>query len=176
MRGWAAQAGVRAARRVPGAPGGRQGANTASLAVPRLVRPRAMAGRGAGAPGLPGEAPGIFHAPRRVLRVETHGPLPGSPPPPGLRRLHDTHALRQHHCCGGTIPPIERIMSRHRRGRPREAMLHADAARLLAEADYPPAVTQTMLLALRGGRPGTQTCLACGKTAQHCQLWLPPAL
>jgi hypothetical protein len=48
-------------------------------------------------------------------------------------------------------------------------MLHADAARLLAEADYPPSVKQTILLALRGGRPGKQTCLACGKAAQHCQ-------
>ena len=52
-------------------------------------------------------------------------------------------------------------MGRHRSGRQREAMLHADAARLLAEADYPPSVKQTILLALRGGRPGKQTCLAC---------------
>ena len=42
-------------------------------------------------------------------------------------------------------------------------MLHADAARLLAEADYPPSVKQTILLALRGGRPGKQTCLACAR-------------
>ena len=67
-------------------------------------------------------------------------------------------------------------MGRHRSGRQREPMLHADAARLLAEADYPPSVTQTILLALRGGRPGKQICLACGKAAQHCQFWLPPAL
>ena len=67
-------------------------------------------------------------------------------------------------------------MGRHRGGKQREPMLHADAARLLAEADYPPSVKQTILLALRGGRPGKQTCLACGKAAQHCQFWLPPAL
>ena len=67
-------------------------------------------------------------------------------------------------------------MGRHRGGRPREPLLHADAVRLLAEADYPPSVKQTILLALRGGRPGKQTCLACGKAAQHCQFWLPPAL
>ena len=85
-------------------------------------------------------------------------------------------ALRQHHNGEGALPPIEGMMGRHRSGRPREAMLHADAARLLAEADYPPSVKQTILLALRGGRPGKQTCLACGKAAQHCQFWLPPAL
>ena len=67
-------------------------------------------------------------------------------------------------------------MGRHRGGRQREPLLHADAARLLAEADYPPSVKQTILRALRGGRPGKQTCLACGKAAQHCQFWLPPAL
>ena len=67
-------------------------------------------------------------------------------------------------------------MGRHRSGRQREPMLHADAARLLAEADDPPSVKQTILLALRGGQPGKQTCLACGKAAQHCQFWLPPAL
>lgn len=67
-------------------------------------------------------------------------------------------------------------MGRHRSGRQREPMLHADAVRLLAEADYPPSVKQTILLALRGGRPGKQTCLVCGKSAQHCQFWLPPAL
>ena len=67
-------------------------------------------------------------------------------------------------------------MGRHRSGRQREPLLHADAARLLAKADYPPSVKQTILLALRGGRPGKQICLACGKAAQHCQFWLPPAL
>ena len=67
-------------------------------------------------------------------------------------------------------------MGRHRSGRQRDPVLHADAARLLAEADYPLSVKQTILLALRGGRPGKQTCLACSKAAQHCQFWLPPAL
>jgi hypothetical protein len=67
-------------------------------------------------------------------------------------------------------------MGRHRGGKPREPLLHPDAVRLFAEADYPPAVKQTILLALRGGRPGKQVCLACGKAAQHCQFWLPPAL
>ena len=54
--------------------------------------------------------------------------------------------------------------------------LHADAQRLLAEADYPPQVKQVILMTLRGGRPGKQVCLACGKAAQHCQLWVPPTL
>jgi hypothetical protein len=67
-------------------------------------------------------------------------------------------------------------MGRHRSGRQREPMLHADAVRLLAETDYPPSVKQTILLALRGGRPGKQSCLAYGKAAQHCQFWLSPAL
>ena len=66
-------------------------------------------------------------------------------------------------------------MGRHRGGH-RESVLHADALRLLAEADYPPIVKQTILLALRGGRPGKQVCLSCGKAAQHCQFWVPPAL
>jgi hypothetical protein len=95
---------------------------------------------------------------------------------PVSRRLDHTHALRQHDLCGGALPPTEEKMGRHRGGRQREPLLHADAVRLLAEADYPPSVTQTILLALRGGRPGKQTCLACGKAAQHCQFWLPPAL
>jgi hypothetical protein len=67
-------------------------------------------------------------------------------------------------------------MGRHRSGRRWEPVLHADAIRLLAEAEYPPRVKQTILLALRGGCPGKQTCLACGKAAQHCQFWLPPGL
>jgi hypothetical protein len=67
-------------------------------------------------------------------------------------------------------------MGRHRGGRPREPVLHADAVRLLAAADYPPAVKHTILLALRGGRRGKQLCLSCGKAAQHCQFWLPPAV
>jgi hypothetical protein len=67
-------------------------------------------------------------------------------------------------------------MGRHRGDGQREPMLHADAQRLLAEADYSPRVKQTILLALRGGRPGKQVCLACGKAAQHCQFWVPPAL
>ena len=65
-------------------------------------------------------------------------------------------------------------MGRHRGGRPREPVLHADAVRLLAAADDPPAVKHTILLALRGGRRGKQVCLSCGKAAQHCQFWLPP--
>jgi len=65
-------------------------------------------------------------------------------------------------------------MGRHRSGRQREPMLHADAVRLLAEADYPPSVKQTILLALRGGRPGKQSCLACGKAA-HALPVLAPA-
>ena len=67
-------------------------------------------------------------------------------------------------------------MARRRRGGSREAVLHADAQRLLAEADYPPSVKQTILMALRGGRLGKQHCLICGKAAQHCQLFVPPGL
>jgi len=67
-------------------------------------------------------------------------------------------------------------MGRRRGGGPREPILHADAQRLLAEADYPPRVKHTILLALRGGRPGKQVCLACGKTARHCQFWVPQEL
>ena len=67
-------------------------------------------------------------------------------------------------------------MGRHRGGRHWEPVLHADAVRLLAEADYPPRVKQTILMALRGGRPGKRACLSCGKAAQHCQFWLPPGL
>lgn len=66
-------------------------------------------------------------------------------------------------------------MARHRRGA-RAAELHTDAQRLLAEKDYPPRVKQTILMALRGGRPGKQQCLVCGQAAQHCQLFVPPAL
>ena len=61
-------------------------------------------------------------------------------------------------------------------GEQRDVELHADARRLLAEVDYPPRVKQTILLALRGGKPGKQQCLVCGKAAQRCQLWVPPAL
>jgi hypothetical protein len=67
-------------------------------------------------------------------------------------------------------------MARRRRGGRYEVALHADAQRLLAEADYPSQVKQTILMALRGGRPGKQQCLVCGKAAQHCQLWGPPEL
>ena len=63
-----------------------------------------------------------------------------------------------------------------RRGSHHEVVLHADAQRLLAEADYPASVKQTILLALRGGRPGKQQCLVCRKPAQHCQFWVPPEL
>ena len=113
---------------------------------------RAMAAQGAGAPGLPGEAPGISHAPLHVVT---------------RRHASRCRARLRQRCAStttaGSLPPIEGMMGRHRSGRPREAMLHADAARLLAEADYPPSVKQTILLALRGGRPGKQICLACGK-------------
>lgn len=67
-------------------------------------------------------------------------------------------------------------MARRRRGGGREAELHADAQRLLTEADYPARVKQTILMTLRGGRPGQQQCLVCRKAAQHCQLWVPPEL
>jgi len=39
-----------------------------------------------------------------------------------------------------------------------------------------PRVKHTIVLALRGGRPGQQVCLVCGTTARHCQCWVPPAL
>ena len=102
--------------------------------------------------GLPGVAPGISHAPMRVV----------------TRRYASRCRARLRQRCAstttaGALPPIEGMMGRHRSGRPREAMLHADAARLLAAADYPPSVKQTILLALRGGRPGKQTCLACSR-------------
>jgi hypothetical protein len=67
-------------------------------------------------------------------------------------------------------------MARRRSGGSREVTLHADAARLLAEADYPARVKQTILLALRGGKPGKQQCLICRKAAQHCQFWVPSGL
>ena len=67
-------------------------------------------------------------------------------------------------------------MGRRRGGGHREPMLHADAQRVLAEGDDPPRVKHTMLMALRGGRPGKQVCLACGKTARHCQCWVPQEL
>jgi hypothetical protein len=67
-------------------------------------------------------------------------------------------------------------MARRRRGGRFAAELHADAQRLLAEVDYPPRVKQPILMALRGGRPGKQQCLVCGRAAQHCQLWVPPEL
>jgi hypothetical protein len=63
-----------------------------------------------------------------------------------------------------------------RRGGRFEAELHAEAQRLLAEADDPARVKQTILMALRGGRPVQQKCLICGKVAQHCQLWVPMEL
>jgi len=64
-----------------------------------------------------------------------------------------------------------------RRGRgPREPLLHADAQRLLAAGEYPPRVQHTIVLALRGGRPGQQVCLVCGKSARHGQCWVPQAL
>jgi hypothetical protein len=67
-------------------------------------------------------------------------------------------------------------MARRRRGERFEAELHADAQRLLAEADYPASVKQAILMALRGGRPMKQKCLICGKAAQHCQIWVPTEL
>ena len=67
-------------------------------------------------------------------------------------------------------------MGRQRGGGHREPMLHADAQRVLAAGDYPPRVKHTILMALRGGRPGKQVCLACSKTARHCQFWVPPEL
>ena len=47
-------------------------------------------------------------------------------------------------------------MGRQRGGGHREPMLHADAQRVLAE-DYPPRVKHTILMALRGGRPGNRS-------------------
>ena len=67
-------------------------------------------------------------------------------------------------------------MGHRRGGGSREPILHADAQRLLAEGEYPPRVKHTIVLALRGGRPGKQVCLVCGKTARHCQCWVPPEL
>ena len=67
-------------------------------------------------------------------------------------------------------------MARRRRGGAHIAELHADAQRLLAEADYPARVKQVILMALRGGRPGKQQCLVCRKAAQQCQLFVPPGL
>ena len=67
-------------------------------------------------------------------------------------------------------------MGRRRGGEYREPILHADAQRLLAEGDYPPRVKHAILMALRGGRPGKQVCLACGKAARHCQFWVPQEL
>ena len=67
-------------------------------------------------------------------------------------------------------------MGHRRGGGSREPILHADAQRLLAEGEYPPRVKHTIVLALRGGRPGTQVCLVCGTTARHCQCWVPPEL
>jgi hypothetical protein len=64
-------------------------------------------------------------------------------------------------------------MAGRRRGERFEAELHAEAQRLLAEADNPARVKQTILMALRGGRPVQQKCLLCGKVAQHCQIWVP---
>jgi hypothetical protein len=66
-------------------------------------------------------------------------------------------------------------MARRRGGR-FEAELHADAQRLLAEADYPASGKQMILMALRGGRRGKQRCLVCGKAAQRCQFFVPPEL
>ena len=43
-----------------------------------------------------------------------------------------------------------------RRGGHHEAELHADALRLLAEADYPSPVKQVILMALRGGKPAAE--------------------
>ena len=67
-------------------------------------------------------------------------------------------------------------MGRRRGGGPREPLLHADAQRLLAAGEYPPRVQHTIVLALRGGRPGKQVCLVCGKIARHCQCWVPQEL
>src|SRR5262245_26869578 len=85
--------------------------------------------------------------------------------------------------CHMTTSPVRRAlaqggetMGRARRGGPPALVLHADAARALAEADYPARVKQTILMALRGGRPGKQVCLAWGKVAQHCQFWVPQEL
>lgn len=61
-------------------------------------------------------------------------------------------------------------MARRRRGGRYEAELHAAAQRRLAEADASASVKQTILMALRGGRPVKQKCLCCGQAAQHCQL------
>ena len=41
---------------------------------------------------------------------------------------------------------------------------------------HPAPVKQVILMALRGGKPGKQVCVVCQKAAQHCQLWVPPAL
>jgi hypothetical protein len=67
-------------------------------------------------------------------------------------------------------------MALRRRGGSHEAELHADAQRLLSEADYPASVKQVILMTLRGGRPRKQLCLVCGKAAQQCQLFVPPGL
>ena len=37
-------------------------------------------------------------------------------------------------------------------------------------------LSRSVSLVLRGGRPGTQVCLVCGKTARHGQCWVPPTL
>ena len=67
-------------------------------------------------------------------------------------------------------------MARRRRGGRCEAELHTDAQRLLAKADDPASVKQAILIALRGGRPGTQQGWIYRKAAQHCQRWVPTAL
>jgi hypothetical protein len=67
-------------------------------------------------------------------------------------------------------------MARRRRGGRCEAELHTDAQRLPAGADDPARVKQAILLALRGGHPGTQQGLIWRKAAQHCQSWVPTAL
>ena len=80
----------------------------------------------------------------------------------------------------GALQPVVHggalAMGRQRGGGHREPMLHADAQRLLAAGGYPPRGKHTILMALRGGRPGKQVCLACGKTARRCQFWVPPEL
>jgi hypothetical protein len=67
-------------------------------------------------------------------------------------------------------------MAAHRRGGWREVAPYVDALRVLAESDDPFRVKYTILLALRGIKPGKQQCLACGQAAQRCQLWVPPEL
>jgi hypothetical protein len=67
-------------------------------------------------------------------------------------------------------------MARGRRGGRFAAEFPPDAQRLLAKADDPARVKQAILLALRGGRPGTQQGWIYRKAAQYCQSWVPTEL